>query len=58
MLGAMPCGKDVVVHWSRTAGEVDRFAEALQLNRWFGFAEMELEFPKLLTSQSSKKCCP
>ena len=45
MLGAMPFRKEVVVHWPQTPGQVERFVEALQRNRWFGFTEVDIEVP-------------
>lgn len=30
MLGDMPCGKEVVVHWPQTPGNVEKFCRFLQ----------------------------
>lgn len=38
MLGAMPCDKEVVVHWPQKQGNVKKFIEVLQRDRRFGFA--------------------
>lgn len=39
----MPCGKEVVVDWPQTPGNVETFCRFLQQDRWFGFAEVDIE---------------
>ena len=48
MLGDMPCGKEVVVHWTQTPGNIEKFRSFLQQDKWFGFAEVDIEVPREL----------
>ena len=46
MAAPMPCGEGTVRHWE--AGDVDVFMTALHEERWFGFAEVDIEVPEHL----------
>ena len=43
MLGDMPCGKEVVVHWPQMPGDVEKVCRFLQQDRWFGFAKVNIK---------------
>lgn len=46
MLGTMPCGKEVIVHWLQTSGNIKSFFAVLQGDKWFGFAEIDIQVPR------------
>ena len=48
MLGDMPCGKEVVVHWPQTPGNIEKFCSFLQKDKWFDFTEVDIEVPREL----------
>ena len=44
----MPCGKEFVVHWAQTPGNVETFCRFLQQGKRFGFAKVDSEVPREL----------
>ena len=51
MLGLMPCGKGVVQDWPQTEKCLGNFIDAVKTERWFGFAEVDIEVPRELWSK-------
>lgn len=54
MLGDMPCGKEVVLHWPQTPEDVEIFIDALQQAKWFCFATVDVEVPRELWEKSEE----
>ena len=43
-----PSTMEVFAHWAQTPRKVEKFIEILQRDRWFGFAEVDIEVPREL----------
>ena len=55
MLRDMPCGKGTVVYYN-FKGASTIFTQRLKTERWFGFAEVDIEIPKHLYPKFEEMC--
>ena len=55
MLRDMPCGKGRVVHYNNEAA-APILTQRLKEEKWFGFAEVDIEIPKHLHSKFEEMC--
>ena len=55
MLRDMPCGKGRVVHYNNEA-VAPTLTQRLKEEKWFGFAEVDIEIPKHLYPKFEEKC--